>query len=412
MPGLEIQIKEGFEKVQNEFTTFKQENDLRLKKLEAVGHVPGDIEGKITKHSEAITQMEEKLDKQISELKVTMNRAGGAGADGMDKKEVEKKMSGIMNGFLRNNIMSPEDRKFFEANIPAEMKSLSVGSDPTGGYFVNPTMSNEIGQKVYESSPIRELASSVTIGSDAWEEPADYDEVTVEEAGESTSHATTDTMDFSMVRIPTHQLQAKPDASLKVLEDASIDLEAYLTMKVSEKFARTEATQFVSGTGVTGAKGFLSYDSGDAFNKIEQVTGTVSAGIAADDLVSLQNALFEVFQSNATWLMRRATATYIRKLKDGEGRYLLSMEGNLRDGYQNILLGRPVRFAADMPAIAASALAVAYGDFKRGYLIVDRLGMSVLRDPYSSDNKIVWKFRKRQGGGVRQFQAIKLLDLA
>jgi HK97 family phage major capsid protein len=258
---------------------------------------------------------------------------------------------------------------------------------------------------------MRALASSVTIGTDAWEEIADYDEVTVENAGETTSHASTDNTKFNILRIPVHQMQAKPGATLKVLEDAAFDLETYLGMKVGEKFGRAEATDFVDGTGVNESKGFLRYTSGDGYDKVEQVASTVSGSFAADDFISVQNTLFESFQKNATWMMRRATATTARKLKDGMGRYLLSMEGNLKDGYQNMILGRPVSFAADMPALSGSNLAVAYGDFKQGYLIVDRLGISVLRDPYSSDNHVIWKFRKRVGGGVRQFQAIKIMSI-
>ena len=403
---LQSQIKDGFEKVQNEFHTFKQENDKRLELLDKKGSVPGDIEAKIDKHSAAIDTLVEKLEK----TQAAMNRTTTNQNPEKDEKAVAKKMNEIFNAKIRGRATA-EDMKFYNENIPAEHKTLSVGDDTQGGWFVRPEVSGMISQKVFESSPMRQLASSIVIGSDAWEEPADYSEVGTENAGETSSHTATTNMTFSMIRIPVHQMQAKPAATLKLLEDAVVDMESYLSGKAAEKFARDEATDFIAGTGVNESKGILSYTSGDGFDKIEQVASTVSGSFAGDDFISIQNSLFEVFQPNAKWLMKRATCTAARKLKDGNGRYLLSMEGNLKDGYQQILLGQPLIYANDMQSLSGSNLAVAYGDFKQGYLIVDRLGMSILRDPYTSDNHIVWKFRKRVGGGVHQFQAIKLMSI-
>lgn len=406
-PTPEDLIKEGFEKIQRETAEFRKDNDARLKAIEAKGNADPLLKEKVDKAAEGLSALEAKID----EVKTAMNRMPQVSQDtNVQKAEIESKMRSIQEKFLREGKegVSPEDRKFYNEQV----KTLSVGSDPDGGWFVRPELSNRITQKVFESSPMRELADSITISTDGFEEAYDESEAGVENAGETSSHSDTDDVDFDWIRIPVHQMQAKPKATLKILEDANMDIEAYLAGKVAAKMGREEAADFISGAGVNEARGILSYDNGTGFNQLEQRESTVSLGFAADDLINLQGDLLEAFQANAKWLMKRATLNDIRKLKDGAGRYLLANEGNIKDGYKNVVLGSEVRLAADMQANGVAAnLAIAYGDFKQGYLIVDRMGMSVLRDPYSVDNHVVWKFRKRQGGGVRQFQAIKLLKI-
>lgn len=408
MPSLEQELKEGFDQIKSTFESFKKDNDKEIADLKAKGNAAGDLKERIDKQQKALDDM---LAKQ-EEIQTALRRAGTS-EEGGKKEETEndKKAAEIMAKYLRKGErrVTEEEQKFFSEHM--QRKGLTVSNDTEGGYLVRPEVSSMITKKLFESSPIRQHAGIETISTDRFEEPADFDEPDAEWAGEQQTVSETDENNLSMLVIPTHEMRAKPKASQQILEDSYIDIEAWHAAKVVEKFARLEATAFVSGNGAKRPKGFTSYDHGTGYNQVEQLASASSGAIAADDLIGLQHKLFEGYQMNARWFMHRSTASTIRKLKDGQGRYLWSMDGNLQDGYQQSLLGRPLHWASDMAEVAADALAVAYGDFKQGYLIVDRVGISVLRDPYSAKPFVEFYTRKRVGGGVRNFQAIKLLKL-
>ena len=413
MPGVEQQIKEGFEKVNNEFHTFKQENDARLKKIEEKGAAGGDVEAKIDKHNDAI----DKLVAQVEDMKTTMNRANsGHGDEKKDDKKVQTELKGICTKLMRKGsmILSDDEIKFYNENMPqySDYKGLIRGNDQEGGYFVRPEMATSITTKIFESSPIRQVADVISIGSDAWEEPADFDEPDGAWAGEQTSVSETDNNQVRLLRVPAHELRANPRASQQVLEDAFFDIEAWHANKVSEKFGRMEATAFVGGDGNLKPRGMTTYADGTAYGQVEQVASGQAGSVTADGIIALYFALFDAYQANASWLAHRLTVKEIRKLKDGEGQYLWSMAGNLTDGVLQTLMGKPLRWASDFATPATDSLSMAYGDFRQGYVIVDRVGISVLRDPFSAKPHVEFYTRKRVGGAVRNFQAIKLLKLS
>jgi HK97 family phage major capsid protein len=290
------------------------------------------------------------------------------------------------------------------------MKALSVDSDPDGGYLVRPEVSSEIVKKVFESSPVRELASVQTISSDALEIIEDLDEAASGWVGERQARSETDTPQIKKIVIPAHELYANPKASQKLLDDAQVNIESWLQEKVSSKFARDEATAFVTGNGVLKPMGFLSYAAGTGFNQVEQVNSGDANLVTDDGLLDLQGALKEDYQANATWLLKRSTLTAIRKLKDGDDNYV--WQPGIANGVPSLILGKPYRLANDMPAVAANALSIAYGDFKMGYQIVDRVGIRVLRDPYTAKPYILFYTTKRVGGAVKNFEAIKIQKIA
>lgn len=406
MPTPQEEIKAGFDKIQNEFHTFKQENDARLKKIESKGAAGGDVEEKIDKHNAAIDALVEKMEKQ----QAILNRIASEGSEGGEKGKdggMEAKMSSFMRGYMRKG-----ERSVSEAEVKSyremEMKALSVGSDPDGGYFVRPEISAMITKKIFESSPVRQFAGKLTISTDAFEEPADFDEADASWVGEKATRSETDSAQLNMLRIPTHEMYAKPKATQAILEDAAIDIEAWHAAKVADKFARKEATAFISGSGVGQPKGLVSYDSGTSYGQIEQVNLGAATLPTADGLISLQHTLLEGYQPNARWLMHRTVASAVRKLKNGGGNYLWSLDGNLMDGYQQTLLGKPLHWASDLAEAGANNLGVIYADLAQAYLVIDRVGISVLRDPFSSKPYIEFYTRKRVGGGVRNFQAVKI----
>jgi HK97 family phage major capsid protein len=406
---IQREIKDGFEDIKKVQTELQKDNDRRLKALEDRKTDPLLTE-KLEKMNVAIDGLVEKQEK----MQTALNRAPSGITT--DPKEVTKKMSDIMKKYMRGGEakLTTEEIKFYNENLPEEVKGLIVGNNEDGGYMVRPEVSNEITKKVFESSPVRQVASVISIGSDAFEELADFDEPAASWVGEVASRPETANNKLKMLRVPTHEIYANPRISQKLLEDAAYNIEAWHSGKVAEKFARAEATAFVSGDGVAKPRGFTTYASGDGYDKIEQVASASGTEIAADDLVKLRFSLFDAYQANASFLAHRLTVRDIRLLKDGEGRYLWSMEGNLVDGYMQMLLSRPLRWASDMALVTGGSakLPVAYGDFKQGYLVVDRVGISVLRDPYSAKPHVEFYTRKRVGGGVRNFQAIKLLSVS
>lgn len=288
-----------------------------------------------------------------------------------------------------------------------DTKAMSVGSDPDGGYLVPVATSARILKMKYESSPMRALASVETIGTDSLEFPIDDGEFGFEWVGETEARSETTTSEVGVQRIDVHEMVAKPRVTQKFLEDASVDVEGWLSNKVAEKFGRGEATAFVSGNGVKKPRGFLTYASGTTRGTLERVASGAAASLTFDGLINTVTSLFEPYHANATWLMRRATEGSLLILKDGQGQYL--WRPSLEAGKPSTLLGYPIRQAADMPSVSSGALPVAFGDFRMGYTIVDRLGIRVLRDPYSTKPFVEFYTRARVGGDVTDYQAIKLI---
>lgn len=288
-----------------------------------------------------------------------------------------------------------------------EEKALSVGTDPNGGYLVPGVMSSRIITKVFESSPIRQLSTVETIGSDALELPIDDDEASAGWVGETEDRSETATPQLGVARIPVHEIYAKPKATQKMLEDASVNIEAWLAGKIADKFSRMEATAFVTGNGVKKPRGILTYPAGTGRGKILQVTSGHATQITADKVIGITYELKEPYLANAGWLMKRTTVGAVAILKDLQGQYL--WRPGLEAGRPSQLIGYPVRQADDMPTVAASSLSIAFGDLRAGYTVVDRLGITVLRDPFSAKPFVEFYSRKRVGGDVVNFEAFALM---
>lgn len=387
------EIKTAFDQLNRTVEEFKKTNDARLEKIE---------KGRsIADHEEKLEKMNKAIDERLQRIETAQNRSVASAADAENENGKAAKAA-----FLK--FMRKGDKNLSEA----EVKALSVGSDPDGGYLVSPEVSKNIEEKVFETSPMRKVATIETISTSQWEEMAETGEADASWVGEQTTRSNTGTPTLGKLIIPVHELQAQPAATQSILDDASYDIEAWLSRKVSEKFSRKEATAFFAGTGVGQPKGITQYSSGSIYGTLEQVVSGSSSTLTADGLISLQDALFEEFQPGASWFMARATRSVARKLKDSQNNYLWSIDRGLNDGVQESLLGKPVYLAADMPAIGSNALSVAYGDFKRGYVIVDRIGIRVLRDPFTSKPNVLFYTTKRVGGAVRNFQAIKLQKIS
>jgi len=421
------EIKQAVETINTAFTEFKAANDARLKEIETKGAADPVTEAKLAKIEADLDAAQKKADAAVLATKrqsrivtdekgneVDLDQKALAWADMIARKSGSrasnfgaKELDGYKNQFLSYM------RKGDQVMGADEIKALSVGSDPDGGYVVYPDMSGRTVSKVFETSPMRAYASVQTISTDALEGLFDLDEAASGWVGETQARAETGTPTLKAWRIPTHELFAFPKATQKLLDDAAIDMEAWLANKVAEKFARDESAAFVTGSGVDKPRGFLTYTAGTTLpGTIEQVPTGVSGGFAAapnggDVLIDALYGLKAPYRANATWFMNRVTTKLVRKVKDSDGAYLWSP--GIAAGQPASLLGYPVASFEDMPDPAASSLSIAVGDMRAAYQIVDRVGIRVLRDPYTAKPYVGFYSTKRVGGDIINFEALKLI---
>ena len=384
-----------------------------LKKIEASMDKLQEVNDKLVLAQKRAERFQEIDGKTVDvEAKAALFGKGAAksfGAEGADMNaEGLEAYAAAGDRYLRKG-----DRSLTEV----EIKALSVGGDPDGGYVVNPDMSGRMVSKVYETSVMRAYASVQTISTDSLEGLYDNDEAGYGWVGETGSRPTTDTPQIGKWSIPVHEVYANPAATQKILDDAEISVEQWLSAKVADRFARAENAAFVNGDGTDKPRGFTTYPNGtDLTNSVEQVSTGVNGDFAAapDGPEVLINALSKLkapYMANASWFMNRLTVAAVRKLQNDNGDYIWSP--SLAAGQPSTLLGYPVAPTfEDMADIATGSLSIAVGDMRSAYQIVDRTGIRVLRDPYTNKPYVHFYTTKRTGGDLINGEAIKLIKFA
>ena len=297
-------------------------------------------------------------------------------------------------------------------SLPVAIQAaLQTGNDPDGGYLVPTTTSSRVIKKVYETSALRQLATVEAVAAKELVIPRDEGEFGYGWIGETTAPSETTTSQFGESKITAHEMYAEPRVTQTMLEDAGFDVEGWVGRKVGEKFGRIEATSFFTGTGVNQPRGLLTYADGTTNGTIEQIVSGAAAAVTADGLYDLVFSLKDFYTGNASFMMKRTTVRDVLKLKDGNGQYMWQM-GDIKAGQPATLLAYNVVRAEDMPTIEASALAIAFGDFAAAYTIVDRLGITMLRDNLTAKPYVKFYHRRRVGGDVVNFEAVKLQKIS
>jgi HK97 family phage major capsid protein len=299
-----------------------------------------------------------------------------------------------------------------------ELKAMSVGSNPDGGYLVPPEIEREVGRRLTAISPIRGIAGVREISANVYKKPFMTAGPAVGWVGEADARAQTASPTLAELSFPAMELYAMPAATATLLEDAAVNIDEWLAGEVEQAFAEQEGAAFVAGDGDEKPKGFLDYETiaeaswewGKLGHVLTGAAGAFPASDPSDVLVDLVYALKAGYRQNAVFVMNRKTQAAIRKFKDDGGNYLWQPPAVA--GGRASLMTFPVIEAEDMPDIAANSLSVAFGDFRRGYLIVDRQGVRVLRDPFTAKPYVLFYTTKRVGGGVQDFDAIKVLKFA
>lgn len=434
MPELDMkELGKSVEAVSTGFEAFKEANDLRLKEIEEKGVADPLTEEKLDKINDDMQKSQDRLDAfELSQKRQNriVTDANGEVID-LDAKalkwanRIAHKRGKVMAEYGHDQLA--EYKSAFDQMLRVgeekmggteEIKALSVGSDPDGGYTVHPDMSGRIVQQIYETSPMRAYASIQVIGTDALTGLYDDDEAGAEWVNETASRDETDTPELGAWRIPIHELAAKPKATQQILDDSDMNVEAWLAGKVADKFGRSEAAAFCTGDGVARPRGFLTYpDRAVAgtyeIGAIEQYdTGANGAYAAApnggDVLIDALYGLKAQYRANATWFMNRGTTKLTRKLKDSDGAYLWSP--GIAAGQPASILGYPLAAFEDMANPATGSLSVAVGDMRSAYQIVDRMGIRTLRDPFSAKPYVEFYTTKRVGGDVLNFEALKIIN--
>lgn len=399
------EIKDAFDDFLRAFESFKDANDERLAALERRS---GDV---VT--DEKVARIDKALDAHSRALD-DLTLAAARPALGGERKAAESRHTTERKAAFDRYV-----RKGDSGGLDAlELKAMSVGSPGDGGYTVPLEIENTIDRVLAKASPIRGLATVRQIGGNVYRKPIATAGAATGWVAETDARAQTNTPTLAVIDFPAMELYAMPAATATLLDDSAVDIEQWLAGEVQIVFAEQEGAAFVSGNGTTQPKGFLSEtivaDASWAWSKIGYIASGADGAFAAsnptDALVSLAYAPKQGYRANGSWVMNRKTESVVRRFKDTTGNYI--WQPGSAAGQPPTLLGYPVAEAEDMPDIASGSYSVAFGDFARGYLIVDRVGIRALRDPYSAKPYVLFYTTKRVGGGVQNFEAIKLMKFS
>lgn len=438
-------VKKAIDESNRAWNEFKETNDARIKALEAGKAVDPLITEKLDKLNEAIdahSKMNEALIAKQTAQEAVLNRLsiGGGGSGNAD----EVKRAGAFNLALKahakaNQKDAPKDltidevRAYGEAYevylrrgdrvlTPDQVRALSVGTDPNGGWMVHPDLSGRMVERVFETSPMRQYSSVQAIGTDALEGSADLEEASAGWTGETSTRSETNTPNTPAPwRIPVHEAYAAPRATQKMVEDGNINVVAWLGKKVGDKIGRLYNTAFVTGNGVAKPRGVASYtsaataDGSRAWGVFEHVATGSNGSFGTDPnginkLLDLIHAMKDVYAAKGAFYWNRTTLGKARQLTDASsaGKYVFIP--SFQAGQPDQFLGYPSRKLQDMATYSTTdALAIAFGDMEETYQIVDRLNITVLVDPYTAKPYIVYYTRGRVGGDVINFESLKFL---
>lgn len=296
----------------------------------------------------------------------------------------------------------------------AILNAMQSGNNTDGGVLVEPEMDMNIMTMLVETSPMRRLAATRSITTKTIGGRRRTGRASASWVFENQSRSTTTTPTFGMWKIDAHELYAQPEDTQENLEDASMNVESWLGQEIADEFGYAENTAFVTGTGVGQPRGFTTYTAGtpseSSWDVIEQVVSGHATQVTADGIVNLVGSLKTPYLAGSSFVMRRSTMTACIELKDAVGNYMLRPD--FSNGFMWRMVGFPVTEFPDMAAVGAGNLAIAFGDWKRAYLIVDRRDMTTLRDPYTNKPFVRFYTTKRVGGDIVQPEAIKIQKIS
>ena len=397
---MEAEIKSAIQNLGETFEQFKQaydeklENvakseadpllDEKLAKIEAKMDSLEDVNQAITKQQAA----QENLKEQMEQIHTVVTRPNS----GFETKQVDATLKAF-DQYCRKGLDKLE---------PDERKALTVSNDSTGGFLAPPEYVRELIMTITEISQIRSIARIRQTAQRSIQVPKRTGQFAAAWVAESGTRTETTGYTVGLEEIPAHEYYALIDISEQDLEDTVFDLEAEMQSEFAERFALLEGTAFVSGDAVGKPEGFMTNSS------VSEVVSGNASNLLADGLITLVHSIKAEYARQGTFVFNRSTLAAIRKLKDTAGQYVFQPGMMLTGGVTNTILGFPYVQATDMPDVGAGNFPIAFGDFRRAYMIVDRINLAVLRDPFTqaTTGNVRYVARKRTGGQVVLAEAI------
>jgi HK97 family phage major capsid protein len=408
MPDVTLQeAKTALEELKSAFEEHKKVNNQRIEAL-SKGHSTAEIDEKLARIAADLDKKDKVQSEYVKALEAKVNRItlGSAGGDGESEAKAMMKSFG---GFLRKG-----DEKLSSD----ERKTLVVSNDTTGGYLAPPQMAAEIIKAEVLYTPVRDIVTVQPVGSAEFLQPKRTGTAAATRQGETGTRVETQNPAWGMMKIPAPEMYAEARVTWANLEDSAYNLESILAQEFGEQFGVKEGAEFISGNGVNQMLGLLDTNAAGPGTPLAYTpSGTAAtiagaAGAQADGLITLFHAVKTAYARLGRWLLNRGSLGKVRMLKDSQGRYL--WEPSVAPGVPGTILGAPYTECPDMPDEAANAFPIAFGDFKRGYMVTDRVSVAITRDPYTIANVGQVKFfaRKRVGGQVVLGEAIRLYKCA
>ena len=400
------ELKELLQKQGSAFEEFKKANDTRLIEVEKLGAASSETQTKLAKIDEHLTTLRQEIE---DVAKKSARQKAASGDVEMSEERAEHKQA--FRKFLR---------KGDSGNLSQlEKKAFQMGSDVDGGYLIDEEMDTAIDRVATVVSNMRGLADVRTIGKESIEMRVKTSGTAGRWVGESEAGGETTNPKYASIEIAANEVEIEPWAYNSALDDASYDIYSDLVTEAGIGFGEAEGDAFINGSGVKKPRGFLTYtqiaNANYAWGKVGFVTSGAAGDFAGanpgDKVIDLLHSLRSQYRQGATLLMADTTLGALRKLKDGSGNFYL-FNPDATGKFPGFVLGVPVVIDDNMPVMAANSFSIAYANFQRAYRIVDRKGVSLIRDNITTKGTTKFNFRKRVGGGVKNFEAIKLMKFA
>lgn len=387
------EVKALIEGVQTAFAQFKAEHTKQLEEIKA-NKSGADQEAKLQKINADLDRLQKETEDAHTKIASAQMGAGG-------KALRDKEYTDSFNAHMR------------KGDVQA---ALNKGTADEGGYLTPVEWDRTITDKLREESPMRQLAQVQPTSKAGWKKLFNMGGTGSGWVGETAARPETATPVLAELGFGHGEIYANPAATQQILDDAEINIEAWLASEVQAEFAEQEGVAFISGDGVNKPAGILTYVTGGSnaakhpFGAIKAINSGAAADISSDAVLDLIYGLPKKYRQGAQFLTNNLTIAKVRKLKDGQGNYL--WQPSAQAGQPATLHGYGLAEDENMPDVAANALPILFGDFKRGYLIIDRMGIRVLRDPYTKKPYVLFYTTKRVGGGVQNPECLRALQVA
>ena len=310
----------------------------------------------------------------------------------------------------KNQSLLPAETMRILADPPAELKVMSAGDATSGGHLmVPPTMEAAILKPITLFAPIRTVVRVRSIAGPYLEQVVRTGQFSAQKVSESGTRSETTGLTYSVEKIPAHENYAEVVATWAMLEDSAYDIEAEIGEEAGLQFAVFDGTEMTTGNGVGGPEGFVTKLAAAA---AYTALGHASTINSFDGLMDLEAAIKTGYAQNATWQMLRATTAFLRKAKGGDGQYLWSIAAQTATPWE--FLGHRIVENPHMATVTTNSYPIAFGDWSYCYTAVDRIGIELIRDPFSSkaSGAVEFLVRRRTGGQVLLTEAGRLGKVA